>query len=219
MALFHRTNHLKWLFPILVFAASTAYGRECYELLLQPVMEQTFAMTPTGDFEIRDSLPQTDVPPELWQDARFGEFGPCSLPYPEVVFPSGVDRVAWSRERVIAAAKKWIGVSYKHYHFPNMGGMDCSNFTAFVYNYAFGMRFTSNVDKQAVTVGRRLKSDEKLQPGDLLFRYSEDGTRVSHVEIFIDEDTLIDSTGPGVAIRPFAGIYKTRFAWATRILE
>ncbi len=175
-------------------------------------------MTPTGDFSFRDSLAQTEKPTSEWGSCC-GSYGPCALPYPAVVFPNGIDRIAWSRARIVAAAKKYIGLPYRHHHIPAMGGFDCSNFTAFVYNYAFGTRFTSRVERQAEEAGRKLAKSETLEAGDLMFLWSADRSRISHAAIYIDSKTVIDSTGPGVQIRPFEGWYRDRFAWARRVIE
>lgn len=191
---------------------------DCIEILQNPIVESTYSATPTEDFAFRDTLPSTELPKEKWRSCC-GSFGPCPQTYPKVIFPFGVDRAAWSRERVIAAAKKWIGLPYAHFHIPEMGGLDCSNFTAFAYNYALGIRFTSNVDRQAETAGRKLAPFERLALGDLLFHWSEDGSRISHVYLYIDENKILDSTGPGIQIRPFSGRYRERFAWARRVIE
>jgi cell wall-associated NlpC family hydrolase len=129
------------------------------------------------------------------------------------------NRVSWSRIRAVEAAKKWIGLPYKHHHIPAMGGMDCSNFTAFVYNYAFGIRFSSWVERQSEEAGRKLEKSETLAPGDLIFLYSADFTRISHAVIYLSPDEIIDSTGPGVDVRPFRGWYKKNYAWARRVIE
>lgn len=191
---------------------------DCTSLLFKPISEQTYLTSPTSDFTERDSLPQTEKPVNEWLTCC-GSYGPCALPYPKVVFPISVDRVEWSRTRVVATAKKWIDLPYRHHHIPAMGGLDCSNLTAFVYNFAFGIRFTSWVERQADEVGRKLKRSEPLAPGDLIFLYSADFTRISHALIYISPTEIIDSTGPGVQIRPFAGWYKKNYAWARRVIE
>lgn len=191
---------------------------DCTDLLLAPVIERTLSLTPTGDFAFRDSLPQTEVHPSKW-DSCCGSYGPCAQPYPLVVFPEGADRVAWSRQRVIEAAKKWIGLPYAHRHIPAMGGLDCSNFTAWVYNYAFGIRFSSHIERQAMQAGRLLLSGEELAAGDLIFIYSEDFSRIYHVVLYVDENTVLDSHDTGIQLRPFAGAYRSRYAWARRVLE
>ncbi len=197
---------------------------DCMDLLTVPMMEDTYSFTPTGDFLLRDSLPRTEVAKENWQSCC-GSWGPCPSTYPGVAFPAGTDRLEWSRIRVIEAAKKLIGVPYAHYHLPEMGGIDCSNFTALAYNYALGIRFTSNVERQAEQAGRLLNSNEAPQAGDLIFLHSEDHSRISHVVIYVDENHIIDSTGAGggfnsgVELRPFTGKYRNRYAFARRVLE
>ena len=42
-------------------------------------------------------------------------------------------------------------------------------------------------------------------------------TAIGHVAIYIDAAQLIDSTDPGVAVRPFAGWYQTRLSRGRRI--
>jgi hypothetical protein len=191
---------------------------DCTDLLLAPVIERTVSLTPTGDFPLRDSLPRTEIPRAEWSSCC-GSYGPCALPYPEVIFPCGIDIVAWSRMRVVEAAKKLIGVPYGHHHIPEMGGLDCSNFTALVYNYSFGIRFTSRVDRQSREVGRLLAASETPESGDLIFLFSRDRSHISHVVLYVSPDEVIDSTGPGVRVRPFRGWYKENYAWTRRLLE
>ena len=170
-----------------------------------------------SDFAFRDALPQTKAPEERWQST--GRYGPHPAKYPSALPPSGYDRLAWQRDRIIAVAKKYIGLPYKHAHIPAFGGLDCSNFSSWVYNYGLGIRINSSVRKQAYQAGRVLDSTESVEPGDLLFFWSKDRTWISHVAIVIDEDHLIDSTGPGVAIRPFQGWYRSRWAFVRRVIE
>lgn len=125
---------------------------------------------------------------------------------------------------MLAVAKKYIGLGYRHHHVPGYDGgdgkgLDCSNFTAWVYNYGLGVSMNSAIGTQAETAGRRLSGDEHLRAGDLLFIKSADGTAIAHVVIYIDQLNIIDSTGPGVQIRPFKGWYATRFSHARRVIE
>ena len=114
---------------------ANALGREfdCTDLTLKPFTESTFSSQPIADFPFRDLLPRTEIPRESWNTCC-GSYGPCSLPYPAVEFPKNIDSIAWKQIRVIEAAKKLIGIAYGHHHIPEMGGLDCSNFSAFVYN-------------------------------------------------------------------------------------
>ena len=185
----------------------------------------------TADFEKRDLLPQSDVPQWKWAEMR--AWGPTARKYPEVRVPKGKDPVTWKRARVLAVAKRYIGLLYRHHHIPGWEptpginkktgrGLDCSNFTSWVYNYGLGIKFNSDIAKQAdglLAPGRRLEPDEPLAPGDLLFILINDRSRVSHVVIYIDKDHIIDSTGTHVSVRNFRGWYKTHFSHARRIIE
>jgi cell wall-associated NlpC family hydrolase len=151
--------------------------------------------------------------------------------------PDGCDPVAWQRARVVAVARRYLGLSYRHHHIPAWDppaalvgptaagtGLDCSNFTAWVYNYGLGRRFTSNVQQQAdgpLAPGRGLAPDEPFAPGDLLFILREDRSEVSHVVVYVDENAVIDSHSAygGVTEHPRTGWYLTHFSHARRIIE
>jgi cell wall-associated NlpC family hydrolase len=186
----------------------------------------------TADFADRDSLPEAVVKQTDWYLKNWNNgWGPHAAAYPPVQLPSGCDATVWQRQRIIAVARKYIGLAYRHHHVPgwnppasltqspNEGsGLDCSNFTAWVYNYGLGIRFTSEVRAQAEGPGRLLKSEEVFQPGDLLFIRKLDQSEVSHVVIYIDADYIIDSHDEGVQIRAFKGWYKTHLDRARRII-
>jgi cell wall-associated NlpC family hydrolase len=168
------------------------------------------------DFKFRDSLPQTDRPVEKWST----KWGPPAKTYPKFESPDYVkDPVAYQRRRVIAVARKYLGLPYKHKHIPAAGGLDCSNFTSWVYNYGFGIRFSSHIGKQAETAGRRMDPDEAFEPGDLLFQTDKQGEHIAHVVIYIGENKIIDSTEGKVSIRSLRGWYKSRHSHARRIIE
>ncbi|HEY2759649.1 MAG TPA: NlpC/P60 family protein [Pirellulales bacterium] len=128
--------------------------------------------------------------------------------------------LAWRRERVIATAARFIGYEYQHHHIPdwnppsdwpwkpccagrNGRGVDCSNFTSFVYNQGFGIKMNAAIEHQAelreameknegwISVRRiELPSEYSerskiLRTGDLLYiRGREDGP-VTHVVIWV----------------------------------
>ncbi|MGZ3418110.1 MAG: C40 family peptidase [Polyangiales bacterium] len=189
--------------------------------------------TLAADLSARDALPESTSSTASWYSSSMqGSWGPAAATLPAVATPTGCDRVTFARERVLAAAKHYTGLSYQHHHVPAWDpssawsgaegpGLDCSNFTSWVYNYGLGIKFTSNVVDQAATAGRQLAPNEPLQPGDLLFITSADGSAIVHVVILVDADTVIDDTSsaPAVGLRPFAGWYKTRFSHARRVIE
>jgi len=208
---------LVYLF-LAVLGISPASAFDCLDFGSSASAEASFPVSPTDDFSFRDRLPQTEIPWDQWSARVYGSFGPCPSTFPPVRMPQG-DSLQWSQERVVAAAKKYIGLPYKHHHIPAMGGLDCSNFTAWVYNYAFGLRFTSNVLRQSETAGRLLDSNEDLAPGDLMYFFDKSRQRISHVAIYVDEKHVIDASGGGVKVRQRSGRYLRNFAWARRVLE
>lgn len=182
------------------------------------------------DFPERDRLPQSPVPPEKWYgNPGLGSFGPRSAQYPPVPVPAGYDALAWKRARVAAVARRYSGLAYRHHHIPAYDppgegpGLDCSNFTSWVYNYGLGLRFTSAITAQAdgpKAPGRRLAPGEPWKVGDLLFITSRDGTRVGHVVLWLGDGQLIDSRkAGGVAVRPFAGRYRDALSHVRRVIE
>ncbi len=193
--------------------------------------------TLTADFVLRDALPQSDTPQSQWYIKNWNNgWGPKAATYPTVEVPTGCDGVAWKQARVIAVARKYLGLRYQHHHIPAWNppvgltehadespGLDCSNFTAWVYNYGLGIRFTSDVQDQGESSqapGRRLAPSEPFAPGDLLFILKQDSSAVSHVVIYIDAQHIIDSSGNnGVTEHGRTGWYKTHFAYARRIIE
>jgi len=170
----------------------------------------------------------------------YGAWGPPARHYPA---PQGLaDRsLSWKRQRVIAVALRFQGYTYQHHHIPdwdpprdwpwkevgtghNAKGIDCSNFTAFVYNLGFGIRPSSGIKEQARTheisgPGEdhwlraetiRLPEDyddvvKVLHTGDLLYirnRHDE----ISHVVLWVGAmgrspdgtPLVVDSHGEGV---------------------
>jgi len=199
-----------------------------------PIAEKTL----TADFAERDRLPESDLPTGKWYRSKMmGTWGPHAVVYPTVAPPAGCDPVAWKRARIIAVAQHYLGLPYQHHHIPawtppaswtsrlggpESAGIDCSNFTAWVYNYGLGVKFTGAIEDQADgpgAPGRRLAHGEPLAAGDLLFILEQDRSRVSHVVIYVDEQHIIDSHGGGVRVRPFAGWYQSHLSHARRIIE
>jgi hypothetical protein len=215
-----KLQSMKWLvtlIPMMVGSIAQATF-DCTDLNPTPLLTTTFPTSPTSDFALRSSLPSTEISRTDWATCC-GSFGPCPNTYPAVSFPVGIDRLSWARQRLLQAAKQLIGTPYAHFHIPEMGGLDCSNFTAFAYNYAFGTRFSSNVERQAGEAGKKLLANEQLKVGDLVFFYDDSLSKIVHVAIYVDPVHLIDSTGPRVAIRRFEGWYRRQFAFARRVLD
>lgn len=196
----------------------------------------TFERSLTADFAERDRLPQSAVPASDWyRNPLPASWGPHPARFAPVSVPPGADPVEWKRARVVAVAKHYLGLPYQHHHIPGWAptwpdkeghpqtpGLDCSNFTAWVYNYGLGIQFNSEIDLQAdgpKAPGRRLAPEEPFAPGDLLFIEDLARTHVTHVVIYVDPGHIIDDHGAGVQIRPFTGWYSKSFSHARRIIE
>jgi cell wall-associated NlpC family hydrolase len=164
---------------------------------------------------------QSSVPFAQWYDPatrrRWTSWGPPSRQYPAAPWV-GRDRT-WLQERVLTVAGSLIGLPYQHHHIPafdppegwpwkkvaygrNSRGLDCSNFTAFVYNYALGLKFTGGIGPQAavtetagpggqgVLAPRRLAPAgygalvAALEPADLLYIAKKTG-EPGHVVLWL----------------------------------
>lgn len=172
-----------------------------------------------------------------------------TLPPVAVPADAGCDATTWMQERILSTALRYVnspdnplGLAYRHHHIPDWNpststapsgsaettspeawgpgrGLDCSNFTAWVYNFGLGLTFGGNVNKQnsgtAGPMGRRLPAQGPFQPGDLIYLHSvNDDSAASHVVIYMDADRIIDSRGKardlaGVQIRQRQGWYRT----------
>jgi cell wall-associated NlpC family hydrolase len=201
----------------------------------------------TGDFDKRqrgDPTQESTVAFPLWYSNRardrYGAWSPPARHYPP---PDGLAQrsLEWKQQRVIAVALRFQGYEYQHHHVPdwnpptgwpwkkvrsghNGRGVDCSNFTAFAYNLAFGLKMTGDVKTQAEAVEiagpgsnetTRVQRIEEpatyrellktLRTGDLLFIRNKE-KEISHVVLWVgpigqepDHAPLIlDSHGEGV---------------------
>ncbi|MBM4072531.1 MAG: hypothetical protein FJ271_26915 [Planctomycetes bacterium] len=182
------------------------------------------------------------VPFADWYSAhtrkQYGHWGPPARHYqaPQSIAGRSLE---WRRERVIAVAARYIGYGYQHHHLPdwdppagwpwaktatghNGKGVDCSNFTAFVYNVGFGIKPSSAIGKQAQGLdipgpGKAIRAKridltgdyddlvKTLQTGDLLFIRNR-SEKISHVVLWVggigrapdNVPLILDSHGDGV---------------------
>lgn len=190
-----------------------------------------------------DPKEQSSVSHRDWSNPgnhrRWGYWGPPARHYSA---PAGLGTRSadWMRQRVIATGMSLVGHSYQHHHIPAWEpsadwpvdadqktpvgrGLDCSNYTSFVYNLALGIKPTSAVGDQAevsevpgpgegrTTPVQRIDLPESyeafpevLKTGDLLFVNSTSGN-VSHVVLWVGAmgkspdgvPLVLDSTGLG----------------------
>ncbi len=186
---------------------------------------------------------ESTTPFEEWYSPRirkkYGAWGPEPRHYPAI---PGSENVPpnWKRQRVLVVAHNLTGLPYQHHHIPdwnppkywpwkpvafgrNSTGVDCSDFTSWVYNYGLGIRFSSNIQKQSATVmlqgpggegsfeAKTILNDRgyddliaKLKTGDLLYIKRKGTDKVSHVIMWVGEyghspdnaPLVIDCTGP-----------------------
>ena len=158
---------------------------------------------------------------------KHDSWGPKAPHFPPPNIADNVDPIKWKRTKVINIGKSYIGLPYRHHHIPHWvgprgKGIDCSNLTAWVYNYGLGIKFSSDLARQAdglIAPGRKLDRTEKFKPGDLLFIENKTQT-ISHVVLYIGHNKILDVRGKGgVQIRKFKGWYKNHFVFARRIIE
>jgi hypothetical protein len=193
---------------------------------------------PRSDWKDHATVPFRDWYNPLNQ-TRWGYWGPAMRHFNP---PAGLTKKTpqWSHERVIATGMRFIGYSYQHHHVPDWEppadwprdpeqktpvgkGVDCSNFTGFVYNLALGILPSTGIKTQAEMTdaagpgaGRSVpvkrvelpKSHEdfskELLTGDLLFVKSNKGN-ISHVVLWVGKignspeglPLILDSTGSG----------------------
>lgn len=165
----------------------------------------------------------SEVPFEEWYapatESRYKSWGPPAVHFPAPQLPR--HDADFLRQRVLAVAIKYQGYGYQHHHVPdwdppadwpwkkvstghNGKGVDCSNFTAFVYNLALGLKPTGDCDQQAelttvpgpgpgrTSPAKRIELPEDraqlgsvLKPADLLFVRGEKTETVTHVVLWV----------------------------------
>lgn len=243
---------VRWYIGIAAVALTAALGNSAeekgkkyespYSVKFKTPVKELLADFESG--ERANPKDESTVPFDEWYSRktrdRFEGWGPPSRHYPA---PADLNdkSVEWKRERTVAVALRFIGYGYQHHHVPdwdppadwpwketgvghNGKGVDCSNFTAFVYNQGFGLKPTGNVHEQSKLKefpgpgeGRMTKVQhipmpdtyaeicKVLRTGDLVYVRSTKG-EISHVILWVGsigqspEDTplVIDSHGEGV---------------------
>ena len=199
-------------------ADGTAYASP-YRLLLPWSNDELIPDLVDG--ERGDPQAEASIAPTAWYGPRVGAWGPWPRAYPAPAIAQDKSD-DWMRARIIATAIRFLGYSYRHHHIPDWNpppgwytpkpggvrhdgkGVDCSNFTAFVFNQGLGISISSDVQKQAATQTVQLNGSgrsfavttiptqdsaekwaEVLKPGDLLFIRPRNGESISHVVIWI----------------------------------
>ena len=173
-----------------------------------------------------DQRLQSITPYERWYSAKtreqFGSWGPQPRYYPAPFVDMDQVPLDWMRQRLLAVGEKLIGLPYQHHHIPawdppkdwpwkevaygcQSQGVDCSDFTSWLYNYGLGIKLITNVHKQAdrldvpapggkgTITAKLIENDcsyddlvKKLITGDLLYIKNREGT-ISHVIIWVGD--------------------------------
>lgn len=157
------------------------------------------------------------------------------------------ERILAVAMRYIYAPGNPLGLQYRHHHIPGWEppastyagvseenpdadappgptawgpgrGLDCSNFTAWIYNYGLGIKFGGNVHQQADgtagPMGRRIPTEGPFQLGDLIYLHPNGNPgQASHVVLYVDDGHIIDSRVSaqnliGVQVRDRVGWYR-----------
>lgn len=181
----------------------------------QSALAAGFDQAPWNDPQAEAALPFG-----VWEaahaKARGAAWGPPARAYPAPRLPRQDE--TYLRERVIFVAALHIGLAYQHHHLPswvpppgwpwlpvaageNGPGLDCSNFSSFVFNYALGLRLPTAIGAQAVQLAlqgpgggcqpvKRLHAARydalvaMLQPADLLYFKDRHG-RIRHTGFWV----------------------------------
>lgn len=94
--------------------------------------------------------------------------------------------------RLVAEARKWLGVPYR-YGRDTKSGTDCSGMVSAVYRDVAGIKLPRSSAEQAQYCVDISKSS--LQPGDLVFfNSSSRGGRISHVGLYVGDGKMIHAT-------------------------
>lgn len=123
--------------------------------------------------------------------------------------------VGETRAQVLDYASQFLGIPYV-YGGSTPSGFDCSGFTSYVFKNTVGS--IPRVAQAQFDALPRV-SREELLPGDLVF-FGSSPYSVSHVGIYVGDDTFIHSphTGDVVKYEPLAGNYERRFQGGGRVI-
>jgi cell wall-associated NlpC family hydrolase len=180
---------------------------------------------------------QACIPAELWYArstrSRWGSWGPPARRYP---VPAVRFRGRVARERVLSVAAALIGLDYQHHHVPGWSppvgwphepvrsglrgpGLDCSNFTSFVYSYALGLDLPTGVVAQSEFDGRNPRSPtDPARASSVLRRIALAGAGSSRrlsVITATDHDAFVAELQPAdiLYIRSDAGVVSHAVLW------
>ena len=130
----------------------------------------------------------------------------------------GTVTVSGGAQHLLSYAARFLGVRYL-WGGQTPSGFDCSGFTGYVFKNAAGITL-SRTSQQQINNGVRVGRSE-LRPGDLVFFYtnSSSPSTISHVGIYVGNNTMINSSNGGVSYDDMSDSYwGKRFAGASRVI-
>lgn len=121
------------------------------------------------------------------------------------------------RRDIVSEAQRYVGSPYQYAGKNPSTGFDCSGFTHFVLNkYNISVSPSSSVQ---ATEGKEVPLD-KVKPGDLIIFRTEDGSRVQHVSMVVENSAkgivcVHSTTSRGVIVENVS----TSSYWKPRIWQ
>ncbi len=143
-------------------------------------------------YQYATTAEEEDARKELWQE-RSSRVQTTEVSKPQnttpVVFPTTTYTSNEElRSAIITTAMQYVGNKYVHGGNSLETGTDCSGFTMLVYAQ-YGYSLSRTPSGQLSSAGRSIDYSE-IQPGDIIC-YTENGTKCSHVAIYIGDGQIV----------------------------
>lgn len=112
-------------------------------------------------------------------------------------------------KKIMDEAMEWLGTPYTYGRQDKGVATDCSGFVMMVFDKSIGCKLPRNSAKQSEFCDK--VSANKVKPGDLVFFITNNGNKINHVGIMIDDVQFIHASTKGVRINSLEqNFYKTR---------
>lgn len=111
-------------------------------------------------------------------------------------------------KRIIEEAFEWLGTKYEYGKQEKGKSTDCSGFVMKVFDKILGCKLPRNSAKQAEFC-KEIKR-KNIKPGDLVFFITNNGTKINHVGIMIDEVQFIHASSKGVLVSSLESNYYSK---------
>lgn len=111
-------------------------------------------------------------------------------------------------KRVIEEAFEWLGTAYEYGKQEKGISTDCSGMVMEVFLTALGCKLPRNSAKQAEFCDKI--TNNRIKPGDLVFFITNNGNKINHVGIMIDEVNFLHASSKGVVVSSMHSDYYKR---------